>query len=328
MQKKTGIQIRFILSVVLVCLFWIGSSQAQDYPASPVQIVIPYSPGGLTDIFWRSISDSIANNIKGTIVLVNKTGGGGVVGTSFVVNSKPDGYTLVNVSPEAVSIAPAFMPNIPYNSEKDLTYIAKASVVAFAIAVRNESPFKTLEELVSFAKANPRKLKTAGMGIVGTPHMILGVFNRDANVEITYIPFDGGGEVVTNLLGGHTDFAIASLPSIKSHVLSGKARLLALCSPKRLPSFPEIPTLAEKGYKKSSFATALGLGGPKGLAPAIVSKWEESIEKTLKDPKVIAIIEKIDGVVIDFKSGEDYRKELMADFAMFKEIVPTLPVKK
>ena len=328
MQKKTGIQIRFILSVVLVCLFWIGSSQAQDYPASPVQIVIPYSPGGLTDLFWRSISDSIASNIKGTIVLVNKTGGGGVVGTSFVVNSKPDGYTLVNVSPEAVSIAPAFMPNIPYNSEKDLTYIAKASVVAFAIAVRNESPFKTLEELVSFAKANPRKLKTAGMGIVGTPHMIIGVFNRDANVEITYVPFDGGGEVVTNLLGGHTDFAIASLPSIKSHVLSGKARLLAVCSPKRLPSFPEIPTLAEKGYKKSSFATALGLGGPKGLAPAIVSKWEESIEKTLKDPKVIAIIEKIDGVVIDFKSGEDYRKELMADFAMFKEIVPTLPVKK
>jgi tripartite-type tricarboxylate transporter receptor subunit TctC len=328
MQKKTGIQIRFILSVVLVCLFWIGSSQAQDYPASPVQIVIPYSPGGLTDLFWRSISDSIASNIKGTIVLVNKTGGGGVVGTSFVVNSKPDGYTLVNISPEAVSIAPAFTPNIPYNSEKDLTYIAKASVVAFAIAVRNESPFKTLEELVSFAKANPRKLKTAGMGIVGTPHMIIGVFNRDANVDITYIPFDGGGEVVTNLLGGHTDFAIASLPSIKSHVSSGKARLLAVCSPKRLPSFPEIPTLAEKGYKKSSFATALGLGGPKGLAPAIVSKWEESIEKTLKDPKVIAIIEKIDGVVIDFKSGEDYRKELMADFAMFKEIVPTLPVKK
>jgi len=328
MQKKTGIQIRFILSVVLVCLFWIGSSQAQDYPASPVQIVIPYSPGGLTDLFWRSISDSIASNIKGTIVLVNKTGGGGVVGTSFVVNSKPDGYTLVNVSPEAVSIAPAFMPNIPYNSEKDLTYIAKASVVAFAIAVRNESPFKTLEELVSFAKANPRKLKTAGMGIVGTPHMIIGVFNRDANVDITYIPFDGGGEVVTNLLGGHTDFAIASLPSIKSHVSSGKARLLAVCSPKRLPSFPEIPTLAEKGYKKSSFATALGLGGPKGLPPAIVSKWEESIEKTLKDPKIIAIIEKIDGVVIDFKSGEDYRKELMADFAMFKEIVPTLPVKK
>jgi tripartite-type tricarboxylate transporter receptor subunit TctC len=169
MQKKTGIQIRFILSVILVCFLWIGSSQAQDYPGSPVQIVIPYSPGGLTDIFWRTISDSLASNIKGTIVIVNKPGGGGVVGTSFVVNSKPDGYTLVNISPEAVSIAPAFTPNIPYDSEKDIAYIAKASTVGFGFAVRNESPFKTLEELVAFAKVNPGKLKTAGMGIVGTP---------------------------------------------------------------------------------------------------------------------------------------------------------------
>jgi tripartite-type tricarboxylate transporter receptor subunit TctC len=328
MQKKTSKQIRSILFVILGCLLCAAGSQAQDYPGSPVQIVIPYTPGGLTDIFWRSISDTLANNIKGTIVIVNKPGGGGVVGTSFVVNSKPDGYTLVNISPEAVSIAPAFTPNMPYDSEKDLTYIAKACVVGFGFAVRNESPFKTLEELVAFAKANPRKLKTAGMGIVGTPHMILGVFNRDAKVEITYVPFDGGGEVTTNLLGGHTDFAVASLPPIKSHVLSGKIRLLAVCSPKRLPNFPEIPTLAEKGYKKSSFATALGLGGPKGLAPAIVNKWEEATDRTLKDPKVTALIEKIEGVVVDFKTGEDYRKELMADLAMFREIVPTLKVKK
>ena len=237
-------------------------------------------------------------------------------------------FRSVNISPEAVSIAPAFTPNMPYDSEKDISYIAKTCVVGFGFAVRNESPFKTLEDLVAFAKANPKKLKVAGMGIVGTPHMILGVFNRDAKVETTYIPFDGGGEVTTNLLGGHIDFAVASLPPIKAHVLSGKIRLLAVCSPKRLPSFPDIPTLAEKGYKKSSFATALGLGGPKGLPLSIVSKWEGAIEKTLKDPKVIAIAENIEGVAIDFKTGEDYRKELMADLAMFKEIVPTLPVKK
>jgi len=328
MKKKTAILISFILPVIGVCFLWIGSPQAQDYPASPVQIVIPYSPGGLTDIFWRSISDSLASNIKGTLAIVNKPGGGGVVGTSSVVNSKPDGYTLVNISPEAVSIAPAFTPNMPYDPEKDISYIGKTCVVGFGFAVRNESPFKTLEDLVAFAKANPKKLKTAGMGIVGTPHMIIGVFNRDAKVDITYIPFDGGGEVTTNLLGGHVDFAVASLPPIKSHVLSGKIRLLAVCSPKRLPSFPDIPTLAEKGYKKSSFATALGLGGPKGLPLSIISKWEGAIEKTLKDPKVIAIAEKIEGVAIDFKTGEDYKKELMADLAMFKEIVPTMPVKK
>ncbi|MDP2268767.1 MAG: tripartite tricarboxylate transporter substrate binding protein, partial [Deltaproteobacteria bacterium] len=232
---KTGTKTRYIILLALVCCLWVGGAAAQDYPSRPVQIVIPYGPGGLTDIFWRSVSDSLAKNIKGTIVMVNKPGGGGVVGTSFVVNSKPDGYTLVNISPEALTIAAAFTPNMPYDIDKDLTYIAKASIVGFAIAVRDDSPFKTIDELVAFAKANPKKLKTAGMGISGTPHMIMGVFGREANVDIAYVPFDGGGEVVVNLLGGHTDFAVVSLPPAKAHVLSGKLRLLAVCSPKRLP---------------------------------------------------------------------------------------------
>jgi len=328
MQKKTGTRIRFILIVTLACLLWIGSSQAQDYPKGPVQIVIPFGPGGLTDIFWRSTSEFMGNNMKGTIVLVNKPGGGGVVGTSFAVNSKPDGYTLVSANSDPLSMSPVFLPNVPYNPEKDVTYIAKLAAFAFTVSVRSDSPFKTLEELVAFAKANPKKLKCAVMGIGSTPHIIVEVFNRDAKIEITPIPFDSGGESITNLLGGHTDLCVNSLPSTKSHILAGKARVLAFCSPKRLPDFPEVPTMTEKGYKKSSIATGVGLAGPKGLASTIVSKWEEAIEKTLKDPKVVAIIEKLGGVVVDFKSGEGYKKELMTDLAMFKEIVPTLPVKK
>jgi tripartite-type tricarboxylate transporter receptor subunit TctC len=328
MQKKTRIRICFILIVTLACLLWVGNSQAQDYPKSPVQIVIPFGPGGLTDIFWRSTSDFIANNMKGTIVLVNKPGAGGVVGTSFVVNSKPDGYTLVSANSDPLTISPVFTPNVPYDPEKDITYIAKLAVMAFGIAVHNNSPFKTLEELVAFAKANPKKLKAAVMGVGSTPHTILEVFNRDAKIEIAYVPFDSGGESVINLLGGHTDLGVVSLPSIKSQVLAGKARILAVCSPKRLPDFPELPTMPEKGYKKSSIATGVGLAGPKGLGSPIVSKWEEAIDTTLKDPKVIAIIEKLGGVVVDFKSGEGYKKELLADLATFREILPTLPGKK
>ena len=116
MQKKIGTRICFILFVTLVCLLWVGSSQAQDYPKSPVQIVIPFGPGGLTDIFWRSISDFIGNNMKGTIVLVNKPGGGGVVGTSFVVNSKPDGYTLVSANSDPLSIVTRFHTQCPIQS--------------------------------------------------------------------------------------------------------------------------------------------------------------------------------------------------------------------
>ena len=328
MQKKTGKRTCLIFIVTLACLLWVGSSQAQDYPKSPVQIVIPFGPGGLTDIFWRSVSDFIGNNMKGTIVLVNKPGAGGVVGTSFVVNSKPDGYTLVSANSDPLTISPVFTPNVPYNPEKDITYIAKLAAMAFAIAVRNESPFKTLEEVVSFARANPKKLKAAVMGVGSTPHTILEVFNRDAKIDIGPVPFDSGGESVTNLLGGHTDLSVVSLPSLKSHVLSGKARILAFCSPKRLPDFPEVPTMGEKGYQKSSIATGVGLAGPKGLSLAIVSKWEEAIDRTLKDPKVITIIDKLGGVVIDFKNGEGYKSELMRDLLMFREIIPTLPGKK
>jgi tripartite-type tricarboxylate transporter receptor subunit TctC len=328
MEKRIGTRIGLTLLAMMLCSLWASPSPAEDYPKSPIQIIIPFGPGGLTDIFWRSTSDFVANNMKGTIVLINKPGGGGVVGTSFGANAKPDGYTLFSANSDPLTISPVFTPNVPYDPDKDFTYIAKMAAFAFTIAVQAESPFKTIDDLVAFAKANPKKLKAAVMGVGTTPHTILEVFNRDAKMEIAYVPFDSGGESVTNLLGGHTDLTIVSLPSIKSHVLSGKARILAFCSPKRLPDFPEVPTIAEKGYKRSSIATGVGLAGPKGLSSAMVGKWEEAIDKTFKDPKVIEVLQKLGGIVIDYKTGEAYKKELMADFADFKELLPTLPGKK
>jgi tripartite-type tricarboxylate transporter receptor subunit TctC len=328
MQKKTGTGIRVLLLVAVVCLVWAGNSQAQEYPKGPVQIVIPFAPGGSTDILWRSISEYMAKNIGGQIALINKAGGGGIVGTSFVVNSKPDGYTLLSANSDPLNIAPLFTPDAPYDAEKDITFIAKLAVFPFAITVRADSPFKTLEDLVAFAKANPRKLKSAVAGVGTTPHMINEMFNRDAKVEITAVPFGGGGECVPALLGGHVDMTVLSIAPVKPQVLAGKVRPLALFSPKRFADFPQIPTVAEKGYKTSNIATGVGLGGPKGLSPAIVKKWEDAVDKTMKDPKVIQVVDKLEGLIIDFKSGEAYRKEVLTDLATFKPIVPTLTGKK
>jgi tripartite-type tricarboxylate transporter receptor subunit TctC len=328
MEKRFETRIGVVLLAMMMSFMWAGPLLAQDYPKGPVQIIIPFGPGGLTDIFWRSTSEFIANNMKGTIVLVNKPGGGGVVGTSFGANAKPDGYTLVSANSDPLNISPVFTPNVPYDPDKDFTYIAKMAAFAFTIAVQGDSPFKTIEDVVAYAKANPKKLKAAVMGVGSTPHTILGVFNRDAKIEITPVPFDSGGESVTNLLGGHTELAVVSLPSLKSHVLSGKARILAFFSPKRIPDFPEVPTISEKGYKRSSIATGVGLAGPKGLPPAMVDKWQKAIDQTLKEPKVIEVIQKLGGVVVDYKTGEAYKKELMADLAVFKELLPTLPGKK
>ena len=328
MQKKNGTKLWFIFSAMLICLLWGNGSYGQDYPKSPVQIVIPFAPGGATDILWRSISDYVARNINGTVAFLNKPGGGGVVGTSFVVNSKPDGYTLVSANSDPLTISPVFTPNVPYHPEKDFTYLAKLAFFPGTISTRTEAPYKTLEELVAYAKANPNKVKAGVAGVWTKPHMNLELFKREANVEITPIPFEGGGETVTNLLGGHVDLGIVSIPAIKSHVLSGKIRILAMFSPVRFADFPQVPTMAERGYKNSSIATGVGLAGPKGMAPAIARKWEDAVDKTMKDPRVVAVIDKVGGLVIDFKNGEGYKKELLADFAVFKEILPALPAKK
>ncbi len=328
MQKKNKTKVWFFFSVVLTCLLWGAVSYGQDYPKSPIQIVLPFAPGGATDILWRSISDSLARNINGTVTFVNKPGGGGVVGTSFVANSKPDGYTLVSANSDPLSIAPVITPDVPYNPEKDFTYLAKLALFPGTIAARAEAPYKTLEELIAFARANPKKVKAGVAGVGTKPHMNIELFNREANVEITPIPFGGGGEAVTNLLGGHVDLGILSIPSVKSHVLSGKIRILAIFSPTRSQDFPQVPTVAERGYKKSNIATGVGLAGPKGMAPAISRKWEDAVEKTMKDPRVAALIDKVGGLVIDFKTGEGYKGELLGDLAMFREILPGLNLKK
>jgi len=328
MHKKSGTAIRVVVFVALLSLLWVSGSQAQEYPKGPVQIVIPFAPGGSTDIFWRGISEHMAKSVGGQIALVNKAGGGGILGTSFVVNAKPDGYTLLSANSDPLNIAPLFTPDAPYDAEKDVTFIAKLAVFPFAITVRADAPFKTLEDLVAYAKANPKKLKSAVAGVGTTPHMINEMFNRDAKVEITPVPFAGGGECVPALLGGHVDMTVLSIAPVKAQVLSGKVRVLALFSPTRFRDFPQIPTVAEKGYKTSNIATGIGLGGPKGLPPAIVKKWEDAAAKTMKEPKVIEIVDKLEGLIIDFKNGEGYRKEVLTDLATFKPIVPTLTGKK
>jgi tripartite-type tricarboxylate transporter receptor subunit TctC len=302
-----------------------NSYGSEAYPKGPVQVVIPFSPGGSTDLLWRSISETLGKNANATLSLVNKAGGGGMMGTSFVVNAKPDGYTLVSANSDPLNIAPLFSPDAPYQAEKDLTYIAKLAVFPFNVIVRADSPFKTLEELVAYAKANPRKLKVGVAGVGTTPHMITEIFNREAKIELTPVPFSGGGDVVPNLLGGHIDLTVLSIAPIKAHFLSGKVRILAVCAPKRYAEFPQLPTMAEKGYKASNIATGIGLAGPKGLAPAVVKQWEEAVEKTMKDPKVVALVDKLEGLIIDFKPGEAYKKEILTDLSAFKPVVATLP---
>ncbi len=325
MRKKTIIA--YLLTFFLASSFlWVAPSSSQDYPKGSVQIVVPFAPGGAVDIFWRNIGDALSKHLGSPVAFVNKAGGGGVVGTSSVVNSKPDGYTLLGGTSDPINIAPVVTPNIPYDVEKDLTYIVKLSVFPQLIAVRAESPFKSLEDLITAAKNNPKKIK-AGLTGINTSYFGLEMLNVDAKVEISSVPFGGGGELLPNLLGGHVDIGLLSVSPIKSQVAAGKIRILAMLSKTRLPDFPDVPTTVEKGYHRTVISTGIGLFGPKGLSPAIVKKLENACEATLKDQQILSALQKLD-YSIDVKGGEEFKKEMLSHLAMFKEIAAKAGIKK
>jgi tripartite-type tricarboxylate transporter receptor subunit TctC len=308
------------LFVLAVCLLGVAPAAAQDYPKGPIQLVVPFSPGGATDIFWRTLGEQFSKNLKATIAIVNKPGGGGIVGMSTVVTAKPDGYTLCAGNSDTLDITPLFTKDLPFDTINDINYVVKVANFPQSLVVRTDSPFKTLEDVIAYARANPKKLKASTPGMGTNPYMALQLLNYEAKADIVPVNFTGGGENVTAILGGHVDLGGVAMPAVKSQVVAGKIRILAIFSKERHPLYPDIPTAYEKGYKQTLVDTGMGIVGPKGLPAEVIKKWETVVQATLKDPAVISAIHKFD-FVPDYQTGDQYKKEITDEFALFKKII-------
>jgi len=308
------------LFVLAVCVLGTTPAAAQDYPKGPIQLVVPFSSGGATDIFWRTLGEQFSKNLKANIAIVNKPGGGGIVGMSTVVTAKPDGYTLCAGNSDTLDITPLFTKDLPFDTINDLTYMVKVANFPQTLVVRTDSLFKTLDDVIAFARTNPKKLKASTPGFGTNPYMALQLLNYDAKAEIVPVNFTGGGENVTAVLGGHVDLGAVALPPVKSQVLAGKIRILAIFSKERHPLYPDIPTAYEKGYRQTLVDTGMGIVGPKGLPAEVIKKWEQVVQTTLKDPAVISAIHKFD-FVPDYQTGDQYKKEIVDEFALFKKII-------
>jgi tripartite-type tricarboxylate transporter receptor subunit TctC len=326
MSKKSRTTTLFVACLFVGCLLFVSPLAAQDYPKGPIQIVIPYGPGGSTDMLWRSMGEVLSKILKVQVVFVNKGGAGGSIGLAGVANSKPDGYTLCAANSDTLNITPIITKDLPVDTINGVTYMAKVAMFPQGVQVLDSSPFKTIDELIAFAKANPRKLKVGVPGVGSTGHFSVLLFNKDANVELVPVGFSGGGEASTALLGGHVDCTFMSTQNYQSYFQTGKVRMLAIWANKRHPSYPNVPTGVEKGLKRTVAEVGMGLVGPKGLPPEIVKKWDETLRLALKDPQVMKAIKDFD-FVINPASGEEFKKEIVEEFAVFKQIAPTLGVK-
>ncbi len=270
-----------LVAVAVILGVTAGSAEAQ-YPTRPVELVVPYAPGGGTDIMYRQIVKVIEREklVPVAMTVVNRSGGSGVVGKSYAINKPRDGYTLVAV--DQGNGQQELLGNAPWDFRKDFTYIARMVTDVNLLIVRKESPYRTLEELLAAARTKGKGgLTVAGTGTGGVDHIANISLNRVAKVDLTYVPFKSGGEVMTTLLGGHTDAAWANPNECIGQLEAGQVRALAVAAEQRLKLLSSVPTMRELGFNVISTQwRAVGAGG--NLPKPIVDFWVGVLDKVRK----------------------------------------------
>ena len=296
-----------------------GLVQAQTFPSRPIKYICPWPPGGSTDAVMRVLAESAGKVLGQSIVIENKPGAGGTLGANEMVNAKPDGYTLTQL-PHSVFRIP-HMQKTQFDTLKDFTWIICLTGYTFGLVVPADSPLKTIKDLVTWAKANPEKLTYGSTGTGTSPHLAVEEFAQRAGIKLTHVPFKGNAENMQAILGGHI-MAASDSTGWAPHVESGKLRLLATYGSKRTKRWPNVPTLDELGYQTVS-DSPFGVGGPKGMDPAVVKTLHDAFRKTLDDPAVLASFERYDQSVI-YMNTETYTKFARDSFTSEKALIERL----
>jgi tripartite-type tricarboxylate transporter receptor subunit TctC len=281
--------VAFALSLALP---FAASAQAQKYPTKPVRLIVPFVPGGASDILARMLSVSLKEQWGQPVIVENKTGAGGTIGTDAMAKAPPDGYTLMVSDLGTMTIIPSLMKNMPYDLHKDLAPVTVLTYSPYLIVVTPSLPPKSLKELVEYSKANPGKLNYATPGLGSNVHLAGLQFATALGIQWTYIPSKGGAQAMQDVAGGHADLIFNSMLATAPHVKSGSLRLLGVTSPKRVPAYPDTPTAGElvRGYTAGSWQGVLTTAGtPK----EVVAKINADIVQLLNTP---AMKEKIVGL--------------------------------
>jgi tripartite-type tricarboxylate transporter receptor subunit TctC len=260
----------------------VGTAHAQQkYPVRPIRLVVPFAPGGGTDIMARSLAQKLSEAFGQTVVVDNRAGGGGTVGTETVVRANPDGYTMIIVSGSFAANAAVY--KLPYDSVNDIAPVALVGETGNVIALPLAVPIKSIQELIAYDKASPGTLNYGSTGTGGFTHLITELFNQLAGTKLTHIPYKGTGPALNDLLGGQIQVLFGSLPSTIPLIKQNRVRGIGVTTPKRSPALPDIPAIGEAvpGYEAVLW---YGFWGPKGLPKNIVTLWNTEIRKALKQP--------------------------------------------
>ena len=263
---------------------WAQTTDAAGYPARAVRLVVPYGPGGVSDIIGRVLAQKMSETLGQSMVVDNRAGAGGMVGTGAVAKSAPDGYTVVLSSLSAYAIGPRMVKAQPYDPVNDFTAIGAVALTPTILTAGTDAPFRSVRELVTYAKANPGKLNYGSSGIGSVAHISAELLRNAAGVELVHVPYKTAAASYPDMISGNLAMVFDALPSAIVHVRSGKARPIAMMSERRSPLLPDVPTFAEAGYPGVTLRLWVGLHGPAGMPAAIVQKLNDALAKALAAP--------------------------------------------
>jgi tripartite-type tricarboxylate transporter receptor subunit TctC len=301
-----------------------GVAVAQEYPAKPITLVVPWPAGGSTDIVMRAIADVASKSLGQPIVVDNKAGGSGTVGpATMAATAKPDGYTISQV-PTTIFRMP-MMQQAFWDPIKDFSYIIHLSGYTYGVTINAESQLKSWKDVVDFAKQNPGKVTYATPGAGTTLHIGMEQIAQLEGIKLTQVPFKGGAETNAAVLGNHTVLQ-ADSTGWRPLVDAGKLRLLMVWTSQRSPNFPGVPTLRELGYPLA-VESPFGIAGPKGMDPKIIAKLHDAFKKVIDDPGVIATLAKYD-MVPNYKNTEDYNKFVHEQIESERKVIESLGLVK
>ena len=287
-----------------------GVARAQSYPARPIKYICPWPAGGATDAVMRAFAESAGKTLGQPVVIENKPGAGGTLGAVELVSARPDGYTLAQL-PISVFRIP-HMQKVGFDTLNDFTWIACLTGYTFGLVVRADSPIRSIQDLVAYAKANPDKFTYGSPGTGTSPHLVMEEFSAKAGIRTQHVPFKGFAEGMQSLLGGHI-MAHSDSTGWAPHVDAGRVRLLATYGSKRTKRWPQVATLEQMGYQTVS-DSPFGVCGPKNMDPAVVRVLHDAFKKVLDDPAVQAMLDKYDqpAIYLDTAAYTKYARETFA----------------
>ena len=306
-------------ALLFTLLAWPVITDAQNYPTRPIRIIVPYAPGGSTDVVFRLLAPRLSEDLGQTVIVENRPGGSSTIGLDLAAKSPPDGHTwgTPNIT---FGANPSLLKKMPFDSEKDLVPVSQVTVVTMVLSLHPSVPARSVKQLIGLAKARPGELNFGSAGNASANHLATAKFMHMSGINLTHVPYKGGGPAVISLVSGETSMLFATIPSAIQHIQAGRLRGLAVSRAQRNPALPDVPTVAEAGVPGYEAIEWNGVMVPAGTPPAVVRRIHQALSKVLAVPAMKDRIVQVGAEVVG-SSPEEFTAFIKSEFSAWARVV-------